>query len=609
MPFSTAFSPSIQLGLLQAALKREEISVSSLYFNVKLAASLGWDLYEALCNDRTLLLGEWLFSYAAFGEDARASESYLDSFGPAISEHLRVIDRDESYLLDLRARVLPAFIDDCYNQVDWGQFDVVGFSSIFEQNCASLALARRLKAGGHKLVTVFGGANFEDEMGLEYVRAFPWIDYAVIGEGDEVFPAFLKRLAAGEDAAALPGVASRRADGGVRFAGRATPVTDLDALPEPDYGDYFVSADYRSMPESSARAVVLPFETARGCWWGAKHHCTFCGLNGLGMAFRSKTPDRALREIDALAERYGRYQLFAVDNIMDLGYIDGVFGKIADLRRDYTFFYETKANLTHTQLSQLARGGIRHLQPGIESLSTNILKLMRKGTTALQNVRILKWGRYYQINMHWNVLLGFPGESLDDYAQQLATMRLIPHLQPPVSVGRLWLERFSPNFSQHAELGISDIRPEPTYAHVYPDGLDLSRIAYFFEYTAAPVVPISEHKETVAYVDEWRAAWSSPHPPFLVYQRGAERLTVTDGRDPEHPRVTSFGRLGALVYECCAPVGRSLSRVVESVRTATGGDVDRETIQSELDTFVSLGLMLEEGGHYLSLALPINQNW
>ena len=41
---------------------------------------------------------------------------------------------------------------------------------------------------------------------------------------------------------------------------------------------------------------LMVMETARGCWWDAKHHCTFCGLNGEFMGFRSKSPLRALAE-------------------------------------------------------------------------------------------------------------------------------------------------------------------------------------------------------------------------------------------------------------------------------------------------------------------------
>ena len=58
---------------------------------------------------------------------------------------------------------------------------------MFVQNAAALALARLLKERHPQLITVFGGANFDGEMGLEYVRALPWIDYAVLGEADETF--------------------------------------------------------------------------------------------------------------------------------------------------------------------------------------------------------------------------------------------------------------------------------------------------------------------------------------------------------------------------------------------------------------------------------------
>jgi len=432
----------------------------------------------------------------------------------------------------------------------------------------------------------------------------------VIGEGDEVFPAFLQRLAAGEDASALAGVASRTAAGSVRFNGRAPQVNNLDALPEPRYEEFFATARELNMPATMlGKSVSIPFETARGCWWGAKRHCTFCGLNGLGIAFRSKSPDRALRGLEELAERYAIYQLVAVDNILDLHYIQGVFVPLAQRRRDYTFFYETKANLSHDQLRQLDRGGIRHLQPGIESLNTHILQLMQKGITGIRNVCLLKWGRYYGIHMHWNVLLGFPGERIEDYEQQLATMRLIPHLQPPESMGRIWLERFSPNYTRREELGFINVRPEPTYAHVYPDALDLDRIAYFFAYEATDVVPMPAHLEMTSHIESWKQAWSSAAPPFLLYQRGASRLTITDGRQPGAPRIFSFGELAALVYEYCTPAPCTPGQIVHSLDQTPGLEVDQTAVRGVLDEFESLGLMLVENQHYLSLALPVNPNW
>jgi len=82
MPFTSALSPSIQLGLLQAILSSRGFHAKSIYCNLQLAAELGWNTYEHLANDRTLLLGEWLFSHAAFAGDRRLHFPLLADFEP-----------------------------------------------------------------------------------------------------------------------------------------------------------------------------------------------------------------------------------------------------------------------------------------------------------------------------------------------------------------------------------------------------------------------------------------------------------------------------------------------------------------------------------------------
>src|SRR5207237_5488138 len=79
-------------------------------------------------------------------------------------------------------------------------------------------------------------------------------------------------------------------------------VHNLDDTSIPDYDEFF-----DALNGSPVRDYVEPgllVETSRGCWWGAKHHCTFCGLNGSGIVYRSKSPQRTLTEIEQLTERY-----------------------------------------------------------------------------------------------------------------------------------------------------------------------------------------------------------------------------------------------------------------------------------------------------------------
>lgn len=610
MPFGSTRYPSIQLGLLKAILAGHEIAASTHHLNLRFAQRIGWERYETLCDQRCHLVGEWLFARAAFGEGAPPPDEFLGAFDADLARLCEELGCDSRFLAHLRERVAPEFLEECLDTIPWGDYDVAAFGSVFEQNCAALALARLIKERHPHIVTVFGGANFEDEMGLEYVRALPWIDYAVIGEGDEVFPALLQRIASGDEVLNMPGVACRDHDGRVSFGGRAPMVRNLDALPEPDYREYFDDAAALGLPGVvGGRQVQLPYETARGCWWGAKHHCTFCGLNGNGIGYRSKSPARVLAGIDELARRYNLYTFEAVDNILDHRYIRDVFVPLAQQRSDYNFFYEVKSNLTQEQLGLLARGGVRRLQPGIESLSTHVLKLMNKGTTAIQNVRLLKWGLYYGMSIAWNVLTGFPGERAEDYEQQLAIMRLIPHLQPPDGTGRIWLERFSPYFLEAESRGIRGVHPDRAYAHVYPATIDAERIAYFFEYQAQETLPDGTHDELREHIASWRAAWKQSRRPYLSYLRGGGRITILDGRRPEQPAAHVFDEPASLIYEFCGPTYHGAAQVQMYLRDAHEIDITPEAVQRGLDTFTALGVMLEEDGHYLSLALPVNANW
>jgi hypothetical protein len=137
----------------------------------------------------------------------------------------------------------------------------------------------------------------------------------------------------------------------------------------------------------------------------------------------------------------------------------------------------------------------------------------------------------------------------------------------------------------------------------------LNRIAYFFAYEATNVVSQSEHRELMDHVESWQELWKTGNPPFLVYQRGAERLTVTDGREPGPAKIFSFKNFAALVYEFCGIRPRGLDQIVQSLRDLPDQEVSQSTVQATLDEFESLGLMLKEDDHYLSLALPVNPNW
>ncbi|MBD0329160.1 MAG: RiPP maturation radical SAM protein 1 [Thermoleophilia bacterium] len=607
MPFAGAERPSIQCGLLKAVLARRGHRAAVLYLNLELAVELGHELYAALAELRSdQLLGEWLFSVAAFGprDDEQA---YLDAH-PSVAQTCERLGYEFDDLRRLRNERLPAVIDRWAAEIDWGAYSIVGFSSTFEQNAASLALARRVKERFPEVAIVFGGANYDGEMGPEYVRAFAWIDYAVVGEGDEVLPELVARIAARNGAANLRGVVAR-VDGRVVDNGPAPLVRDLDALPDPDYDDFFAALRRLGRERVLGRAEpLIVFESARGCWWGEKHHCTFCGLNALGMAYRSKSPQRVHEELRRQSARYQIPTFEAVDNILDMRYLEDVCRALIAERCDYRIFYEVKANLRREQLRTLARAGITVIQPGIESLSTHVLGLMRKGSTMLLNVRLLKWAQYFGMTVAWNLLTGFAGETREDYAEQARLMPLLVHLQPPSGGGPIWLERFSPYYTD-SSFPVEDVRPWSAYGFVYPQGsVDLEKIAYFFSYRMRETVPAETLGDFFGAMDRWQDLWRQRRRPVLVYQRTPDWIQVVDRRDPETPAVHAFQGVAAAAYELCGDTFHSAARVA-AVLSDGGAAVGRGEVEEALERFCELGLMVTEDGNYLSLALPVNPNW
>ena len=598
MPFAEAVRPSIQVGLLLAILKERGFATRSFHFTLDFAAAVGIDLYQSVAKmERGIEVGEWLFAKAAFEGDAPDDEaSFLKHYRAALERDVPAEDAESACaaLANVRDVVIPRYLDDLVAEHPWDEFDVVGFTCTFQQNTASFALATRLKRRWPHITTIFGGANFEEPMGSELVRTVPAIDYAVVGEADDALPALLEALACGDDPADLPGVLTRD------LTRRVPPrrFDDLARNPPPDYDEYFERMTRLGLVFED-RDVRLPFESARGCWWGEQRHCTFCGLNGATMAFRSKPADVVAREVDRLASRYGRRRFAAVDNILDKRYLDDLIPQFAETAEDRHFFYEVKANLSRRELRNMRVAGVDSLQPGIESLSSHVLHLMRKGTRASQNVNLLRWARYYGIDVAWNILYGFPGEVASDASEQIALVPALFHLQPPDHCGRLRMERFSPLFDDRSSFPATYTRPGATYEYIYPASCNLYDVAYFYDYEFQGSLDDETYRGFGPLYDRWYELWALDPVPSLVFSDSGESLTIRDNRDPGAPKTTELTPVEAAIYRSCSDEAISVRALVARLSEFTEADV-----HEALASLLSRRLMMQDGALVLALALP-----
>jgi ribosomal peptide maturation radical SAM protein 1 len=596
-----AYRPSIQLGLLKSIAVAHGFPVRTLHAYLSFAAAIGVDYYQLLAQHRGPMVGEWLFSLDAFREAAPDPDSeMLEELSTGLS-YLAVPPGElRTGLSRIRQVDIPSYLDSLIDAFPWQDAAVVGFSSTFQQNTASLALARRLKERHPHIFTVFGGANFNGDMGPEYVRAFDCIDAAIIGEADEAFPLLLLALADGKDLTSVPGIALRL-DGRVSITAPLPPKLQLDDLPAPDYEDYFEQAESLGiLSQARRRRVSLPIETARGCWWGEKHHCTFCGLNATTMRFRSKSPGRVLGELEQQSRRYRTFKFEAVDNVLEMSYLKELFPKLKEIEAGYELFYEVKANLSREQLRLLAEAGVAHIQPGLESLSSNVLSLMRKGTRAGQNVNLLRWSQYYGMNVSWNLLWGFPGEAEQDYIYQAAAIPHLFHLPPPAAASPIWLERFSPLFAGNDTRGLRAKAPERSYQYVYPADVDLEKAAYFFEYQADGGVPETAYDAVRYAVAAWSDAWLADKPPKLTHWAAPHFVQICDQRHQGQNGTYNFEDTLADLYMACS----DRPTTAAAVRRKLGLRLPEEDIREVFAEFERRGLMFIDGQFALALSLP-----
>jgi ribosomal peptide maturation radical SAM protein 1 len=598
MPFAS-IRPSIGVSLLKGQLERLGISSHVAYLNLPYAEQLGVDTYHYVAHHAPaqVLLGEWIFAPSVFPRLAGEEQDYLTMVRRRFGQ---VSDPGEGQQAHTR-RILQArqeaalFLDQCLESVRWDAYDLIGFTTSFNQNLASLALAQRIKRRFPHIPIVFGGANCEGEMGLQLHRSFPEIDFVCSGEADISFPQLVERLRDGGDVHGIPGVISRREGTSCYTSLQPERVQDLDALPYPDYGDYFEQRRRLSRP---GIAWVL-MESSRGCWWGEKSHCTFCGLNGLSMTYRAKSAERALDEILTLTTRYNTPHLEMVDNILDMQYFRDLLPELKQRGIALQMFYETKANLSKEQIQLLRDAGVTTIQPGIESFSTHVLRLMRKGTSAMQNVQLLKWCKEFGITCNWNIIYGFPGEEVADYEDMCALIEGLHHLEPPSGWGPVRLDRFSPNFVAAEHMGLCNVRPDRSYRYIYdlPDEA-LANLAYYFEHDYA------DGRDPMTYVaglDESVRRWTAnADRSGLVYVDDGATLTLQDFRVGAARLTTALAGVERALYLYCDQ-NRSRQQIVAHAEKLGWTEVE---VDNFLRCMLDLRVMTTADGRYLSLALP-----
>ncbi len=549
-PFQALTLSSLAIAQLATLLRSRQIVCGEFYLHFDFARIIGQDRYNSITDAGSGLKGELLFAEGLYGTpaDETAQAELTELYGPFAE----------------RSQALAQLAELCVARVVANDPELVGMSTSFSQLIPSIWAARLIKERLPRVKIVLGGAGCSEPMGQRILQGYPDIDYVVSGFGERA----LLSLGNGDEPADR------------MLHGHEAP--PLDDLPVPEYEQFLSEAGDFGRNSHFA----LTFESSRGCWWGQKNHCTFCGLNGTEMRFTSKSNQRVLGEIRTLWDKYG-HNLFATDTIMSRDHLKSVMVDLGQFETRPTLFYEVKSNMSEADIHALKKANATTLQPGIESLSTHLLTLLKKGVSTIRNLALLKWCRERGINVMWNLLCSIPGERSEDYDQQLLLIDKIPHFQPPISANPVRIDRFSPYFKNYAEHGWQRIEPFREYKLLHPhlDAEALYDVAYHFNGIGG-IMPGPYLKRLRGAIKEWTERFRQNDGLFLDPEKGLVRNEASHGM-----------RYGL------AP---DLMKIVHSTNDVTSIErvmADTGCNRSVIEQLAKVGILYIEGDKTINLAI------
>ena len=343
-------------------------------------------------------------------------------------------------------------------------------------------------------------------------------------------------------------------------------------------------------------------EGSRGCWWGEKHSCTFCGLNGIIKTYRAKTPERIADELEYLTGRYGNQTIFFSDNIMSREAEIELPELLRGRKEKMHLFTEIKSNLNDSDVKALSEAGFFQLQPGIESLSDPVLKLMNKGNTAICHIALLKYAEKYSVRLAWNILYGFPGEKTEAYEELCELIPLIEHLPSPTGgMNRIAYHRNSVYVNDPEKYSL-ELKPDPMYDFYLPDDEQ-----YINDYAYAFVdhSPQNEQYKHTVYgkvrdmITHWQNSFIREHKirlDMIVFENSIE---IHDSRSVRVKDSYEFEGLPKDIYLLCNEP-KSHHTIISAL---TEKNYSEDEIDKCLKELQDLKLLLKIRDEFLALAV------
>jgi len=310
-----------------------------------------------------------------------------------------------------------------------------------------------------------------------------------------------------------------------------------------------------------------------------------------------------------MRERYGDHIFRFSDYIMPKAYYTELLPALAAQQKKYKLHTEVKANHPPDRIRLFSKAGFKEIQPGIESFSTSVLRRMRKGVRAIDNVSLLKAGYCNRIVVHYNILFGIPGDTTLEYESMLKHVPMLYHLIPPVTCTDTAITRFAPLHTDPQLLGNDDgVVHHPWYDVVFSaefltkSGFSLDLYAYYFDRG----IPYSEdllilYRQLCQQVDYWKGAHRERFVE-LSFQVVNEEIMIVDSRYDQVERYW-LSSVSSQVYCTCSAQPVKLAAIQSHLECA-GHRISKSALEDAINELRVRRLIWVENDIVLGLAVP-----
>ena len=320
-PIANIRYSSLALSLLKSCLINAGISCTIDYASMRFARLFGLYNHSQFQAKRTIYfhyMPEVIFSEFAGIKPRKDIDELIKIIleSPrSLPEHLKSYEALKNFLDELRIAAKKT-IDETVEKILSFDSKIVGLTSSFKQECASLAIMKKVKEINPSVTTIIGGANCMGTAGIAVLKKFKFIDYVFLGEADDVFADICRHILDGEKDFRMP-YGLLRQGGEIPEKVPHRVIMNMNEVPSPEADDFFEALKENFTDDEIKKiSPIIMAEGSRGCWWGEKHSCTFCGLNGLVKTYRQKTPQRIADELNYIVNRYGNHEIWFSDCIL-----------------------------------------------------------------------------------------------------------------------------------------------------------------------------------------------------------------------------------------------------------------------------------------------------